>query len=290
MPDLDPQPDFPDEERAPARGNGRGQGHSAPEGGGRVVRLISYNIQTGTTTSRYRHYLTQGWKQMLPHAQRMDNLARIAEVLGDYDVVGLQEVDAGSLRSGFINQTEYIAHRAAFPYWYHQTTRRIGVFAQHSNGFLSRFKPSEVDDHRLPGAIPGRGALFVRFGAGRESLVIVILHLALGRRSRTRQLAYIRELASEYHHVVIMGDMNCRSDSPEMRTLVTSGNLCEPAHNLYTFPSWRPERNIDHILVSPSLQVERVRVLEHTYSDHLPIAMDVVLPEAIRLTPSRGDD
>lgn len=256
----------------------------AAAGSGQRLRLVSYNIQTGTSTSRYRHYLTQGWKQMLPHAQRMENLAHIGEMLANYDLVGLQEVDAGSLRSGFINQTEYIAHRASFPFWYHQTTRRMGVFAQHSNGFLSRYRPAEVDDHKLPGAIPGRGALFVRFGGTGESLVIVILHLALGRRSRGRQLDYISEVASAFRHVIIMGDMNCRSDSPEMRRLLASGNLCEPAHNLYTFPSWRPERNIDHILVSPSLTVERVRVLHHTYSDHLPIAMDVILPEGVRLS------
>jgi endonuclease/exonuclease/phosphatase family metal-dependent hydrolase len=83
--------------------------------------------------------------------------------------------------------------------------------------------------------------------------------------------------------VVIMGDMNCRSDSPEIRSLLAGGNLCEPAHDLYTFPSWRPERNIDHILVSHSLIVEKVHVLNHTFSDHLPIAMEVTLPEDIHL-------
>ena len=81
-----------------------------------------------------------------------------------------------------------------------------------------------------------------------------------------------------------MGDMNCRSDSLEMKVLLRNGNLSEPAHDLFTFPSWRPERNIDHILVSPSLQVESVHVLKHTFSDHLPIAMDVVLPDSVRLT------
>jgi endonuclease/exonuclease/phosphatase family metal-dependent hydrolase len=213
----------------------------------------------------------------------MVNLARIAQMATDYDLVGLQEVDAGSLRSGFINQTEYIAEKARFPFWYHQTNRRMGMLAQHSNGFLSKFRPTEIDDHKLPGAIPGRGALFVRFGGPKDSLVVVILHLALGKRSRMRQLAYVSEVARAYNHVIIMGDMNCRSDSPEIQALMRGGNLCEPAHNLYTWPSWRPERNIDHILVSPSLQVERVGVLNHTFSDHLPITMDVILPAHVSL-------
>lgn len=248
-----------------------------------LLRLLSYNIQTGTSTTKYRQYLTQGWKQVLPHAQRMENLAHIARLVSDYDIVGLQEVDAGSLRSGFINQTEYIADRARFPFWHHQTNRRMGVLAQHSNGVLSRYQAVEIDDHKLPGAIPGRGALMARFGAEQHSLVVVILHLALGKRSRMRQLAYIREVASDYPHVVIMGDMNCGSDSAEIRFLRRGGRLCEPAHDLYTWPSWRPERNIDHILVSPTLRVQQVRVLKQTFSDHLPIAMEVALPEGVRL-------
>jgi endonuclease/exonuclease/phosphatase family metal-dependent hydrolase len=252
--------------------------------GGHSLRLLSYNIQTGTTTTQFRQFLTQSWKHVLPHTQRMENLSHIAKMITDYDVVGLQEVDAGSLRSGFINQTEFIADRGSFPFWHHQTNRRLGKIAQHSNGVLSKFKPSEISDHRLPGPIPGRGALFVRFGHGDDSLVVVILHLALGKKSRMRQLGYVSEVANEFQHVVVMGDMNCRADSPEIQALLNRANLLEPAHDLYTWPSWRPERNIDHILVSPTIRVEKTQVLNHTFSDHLPIAMDVTLPNTIRLT------
>src|SRR3989344_1358304 len=73
-----------------------------------------------------------------------------------------------------------------------------------------------------------------------------------------------------------MGDFNCGSGSHEMNWLLTRTPLREPVHGLHTFPSWRPARNIDHILVSPTLQVENVSVLNHAISDHLPIMMDVV--------------
>jgi endonuclease/exonuclease/phosphatase family metal-dependent hydrolase len=59
-------------------------------------------------------------------------------------------------------------------------------------------------------------------------------------------------------------------------------------HGLHTFPRWRPARNIDHILVSPTLEVENVGVLNHPISDHLPIAMDVVLPPSVALAASPG--
>jgi len=247
------------------------------------LRLLSYNIQTGITTSNYSHYLTRSWKQLLPNSERMRNLSSIARIISEYDVIGLQEVDAGSLRSGFINQTEYIADKAQFPYWYHQTNRRLGKLAQHSNGVVSRFRPLTVDDHKLPGPIRGRGAMFAYFGMPENPLVVVILHLALGKKTRLRQLAYVADILSKYEHVIVMGDMNCASNSMEVKMLVNNANLTEPSHDLLTFPSWKPDRNIDHILVSPTLDVSSVSVLDFTYSDHLPISMEVMLPENFRI-------
>lgn len=251
------------------------------------LRLLSYNIQAGIATRRYHHYLTHSWKHVLPYPERLENLDRIAALLGEYDVVGLQEVDGGSLRSGFVNQTEYLALKAGFPCWYDQTNRRIGKIAQHSLGLLSRPRPSDAMEVKLPGMIPGRGALTVRFGRDEDAMVVMILHLSLGRRARLRQLACIAELIREYRHVILMGDFNCRSDSMEMKWFLARTCLREPVHGLHTFPSWRPARNIDHILVSPTLEVCSTEVLNHAFSDHLPVAMEVALPGALRLRESR---
>jgi endonuclease/exonuclease/phosphatase family metal-dependent hydrolase len=249
----------------------------------RTLRLLSYNIQIGIKTRRYGQYLTHSWKHLLHHPQRFVNLDNIAQLMGEYDLVGIQEADAGSARSGFVNITQYLATSAGFPYWDDQTNRRIGRLAQHSLGVLSRYKPSGITEHRLPGRIPGRGAMAVRFGDGDESLVVLVVHLALSRRSRMSQLDYISDLINEYRHVVLMGDMNCRSDSAEMELLVNKTLMSEPLHGLHTFPSWRPKRNIDHILVTPTVEVERAEVLDYPLSDHLPISMEVVLPDSVEL-------
>lgn len=249
----------------------------------RTLRLLSYNIQIGITTRHYRQYLTHSWKHLLHHPQRFDNLDRIARLMSEYDLVGVQEADAGSARSGFVNITEYLANAAGFPYWDDQTNRRIGQFAKHSLGVLSRYKPSGITEHKLPGRLPGRGAMAVRFGDGEESLVVLIVHLALSRRGRLSQLDYLGDLINDYRHVVLMGDLNCRSDSAEIELLVNKTLMSEPLHGLHTFPSWRPKRNIDHILVTPTVAVERAEVLNYPLSDHLPIAMQVLLPESVQL-------
>jgi len=250
---------------------------------GTRLKLLSYNIQVGIATTRPHHYVTKSWKHILPHSNQYKNLDQIAEIITDYDIVGLQEVDGGSLRSDFVNQTQYLAERAKFPYWYHQTNRRLGKIAQHSNGLLTNFDPLDIVEHKLPGPVPGRGAMAVRFGADRSQLLVVLLHLALGRRARMTQLQYITELVKTHDHIVVMGDMNCQPDSDEMQALIDTTGLLAPACELNTFPSWNPTRKLDHILVSPSLIVENFQVVDVACSDHLPISMDIVVPEGIRL-------
>ena len=251
---------------------------------GHRLKLLSYNIQMGISTTTYRQYLTHSWKHVVHHPQRFDNLDRMAQMLGNYDLVGIQEADAGSARSGHINLTQYLAASAGFPYWEDQTNRRIGRLAQHSMGILSHYRPTGITEHRLPGRIPGRGAMAVRFGDGEESLVVLIVHLSLGRRARLSQLDYLGDLVNQYRHVVMMGDLNCRSKSQEMDMLLNRTLMTEPLHGMNTFPSWRPQRNIDHILVTPTLQVEHAAVLDYPISDHLPVSMEVILPEQVLLT------
>ncbi len=249
----------------------------------RTIGVVSYNIQNAIATSRYRHYVTRGWKHVLPDRQRSTNLERIGEWLAPFDLVGLQEVDAGSFRTGFMNQAEQLAYKADFPYWYIQTNRDMGRLAQQSNGLLARYRPTELREHRLPGFIPGRGALHIRFGIGEQALNVIQLHMALSKRTRLKQMAFLAELVNAHRHVIVMGDLNCRSDSEELAWLGRRTDLSEPIHGLHTFPSWRPRRNIDHILISASLRVQRARVLDYPLSDHLPIAMELGLPEGVEL-------
>lgn len=250
---------------------------------GKRIRLLSYNIQVGIGSVSYRHYVTAAWKHVLPHAQIYDNLHKIAHAISGFDIVALQEVDAGSLRSSFINQAEFLASHGGFPFWYHQTNRKIANIARHSNGVLSKFKPNEVSDYKLPGFLPGRGVMVVRYGHPDNPLILLIVHLALSKRARLRQFEFISEIVNCYEHVVVMGDLNCQPNSRELQHLLNTTNLCEPIHGLKTFPSWRPQRTIDHILASPSLEVYDVHVLDHLLSDHLPIAMEIQLPSGLDL-------
>ncbi|KAF1712117.1 endonuclease [Pseudoxanthomonas kalamensis DSM 18571] len=251
----------------------------------RRLRLLSANIQAGSSTRRYSDYVTRSWSHALPAGNKRSSLDTIAELASGHDIVGLQEADPGSLRSGFTNQTHYLAERAGFGYWSHQPNRNVAKVAGSANGLLSRLEPVEVADHSLPGRIAGRGVLLGRFGEGDDGLVVAVAHLSLGAQSRRSQLSFLAELLSGYRHVALMGDFNCTCDRPEMELLYARTRLAPPAHRVPTFPSWRPQRAIDHILVSPELNGVAPRAMPAANSDHLALALDIEVPASALQIP-----
>ena len=246
-----------------------------------TLRLLSYNIQVGIPAKRYRDYFTHGWKHLLPHRERHRNLRRIARMIKGFDLVGLQELDSGSLRSGFVNHAQFLADKAHFPHWYDKTNRNWGKVASHSMGILSKYASTGISRHDLPSRFPGRGALVVRFGDNSDPLVIVLVHLSLGKKDRKQQIEFMSDLVNGYNHVILMGDLNCDADSEEFRTLIASTDLSLPYDGLFTYPSWKPRKHIDHILVSKSIRINNVQVLDYPLSDHLPLSMEVSFPQDI---------
>jgi endonuclease/exonuclease/phosphatase family metal-dependent hydrolase len=245
----------------------------------RRLRLLSANIQAGSSTRRYSDYATRSWSHVLPAGRKQRALDDIASLAGGHDIVGLQESDPGSWRSGFTNQTHYLAERGGFDYWSHQPNRRVGNVASSANGLLSKLEPLEVTDHSLPGRISGRGVLLARFGEGDDGLAIAVAHLSLGAQSRLAQLSFIAELLSDHPHAVLMGDFNCTSDQPEMDVLYRHTRLQPPACAVHTFPSWKPQRAIDHILVTGELGCRAMRAMPAAASDHLALSLELDVPE-----------
>ena len=244
----------------------------------RRLKLLSANIQAGSSTRRYSDYAMRSWSHVLPAGNKRGSLDAIAQLAGGHDIVGLQESDPGSLRSGFTNQTHYLAQRGGFAYWSHQPNRRVGGVASSANGLLSKLEPVEVHDHPLPGRVRGRGVLLAQFGEGDEGFTVAIAHLSLGAASRQSQISFIAELLHDHPHAVLMGDFNCDPDRPEMQQLYKRTKLQPPALCVPTFPSWRPQRAIDHILVTRDLALHGMQAFPAAQSDHLALAVEIDVP------------
>lgn len=250
-----------------------GRTHPAP----RHIKLMTFNLQVGISTQAFYQYLTHSWQHILPNARRNRRLALIAELLKGYDIIGLQEVDGGSFRSGNINQIDYLADRAHIPYSFQQLNRDLGRFAQHSNGLLSRFPATEVRSYKLPGP-PGRGAIHARFGNGEHALHIFVAHLSLGTKTQYKQLDFLSDIIAPLKHVVFMGDLNATSFQLGQHPDFFDAVNLTPVEALDSYPAWQPKRALDHILVSRTLNVSGYHVLDQLFSDHLPVAAKIELP------------
>lgn len=215
----------------------------------------------------------RGWGHLLPNGKQR-NLDALAALARDFDIVGLQESDPGSLRSGFTNQTQALAERGGFPFWSHQPNRRVAGIAGSANGLLARQPPRQVLDYPLPGRIAGRGVMLVEFGEGEAAWTLAVTHLSLGVPSRRRQVDFLAELLASRKRVVLIGDFNCAADAPELARLYRHTALVPPAASLATFPSWGPKRSLDHVLTA-GFAVEDYRALPAAGSDHLAVAVNL---------------
>lgn len=244
---------------------------------GQSLRILSLNMQVGLETTRYRHYVTRAWRHLVPTAAAQRNLERIAALTSGYDLVALQEADAGSLRTGQINQVRHLARLGGFAYWKTGVTRDLRPFAHHCLGVLSRLPLSAARYHPLPGTLPGRGTLSLRLQLpGHQPLHVLVAHLALSRRVRHAQLAYLAAQVTPGEATLLLGDLNCGIDELASHDGLHYARL-RPLHDAHTFPSWAPARALDHLLATPELRVERVRVLDERLSDHLPVAGEIRL-------------
>ncbi len=240
-----------------------------------TLRLICYNMQVAIGSRRAHHMLSHGWRYLFPHGQSQSNLRHIAALVAGADFVGLNEADAGSARTRYLNQAEYIATLSGYDSCEQMITRNLGKIAQHSNSLLSRHVAINVVRHRLPKPNDGRGVLEAHYIIGGRRLVLLLTHLSLSRGVREAQLAYLADIVNQYESVILMGDMNCSLQSPEMARLFDCSSMYGIGHAVATFPSWKPRRALDHILVSKNMKLLDYQSLQEPLSDHLAVAATV---------------
>jgi endonuclease/exonuclease/phosphatase family metal-dependent hydrolase len=245
------------------------------------LRLLSFNIQVALDTRHAGHYLTGAWRHALPHKASHSNLELIAQTMRGYDFVAIQEGDAGSLRTRFRNQIEFLAEQAGYPYHGLTVTRDLHPIARHCLGFLSRHAPASVEDLELPSPIPGRRALRVQLGADVSDLSLIVTHLSLGRRAQERQLEFLARQVAQDRPAVLLGDLNCEpqqlfSHAALQRCGLVGADAAPP-----TYPSWRPTRSIDHVLVTRDVRIARLEALPLALSDHLPLAAEIDLVRCV---------
>jgi len=98
-------------------------------------------------------------------------------------------------------------------------------------------------------------------------------HLTYGSVMHFNQFnQQLKALGVEKRPIIVGGDMN--NWGPP---LVAQVRGVRRAVRARTWPAWRPHSQLDHLLVSTSLAVERGRVLADIGSDHLPVTASLRL-------------
>lgn len=224
-----------------------------------------------------------------------DSIADITSVCrdADADLIALQELDAPDTdeREGAYHARDLAASlgmhllfcrtfRRSVGYYGHALLCRHQLELQKATTFASAHLDAEP-----------RGAIWARatFPAG-DTIDVISTHLGVHRKERaiqSRELVGHGWLASEglQGPVLLCGDLNALPYATTYRRFAAKlrdAQRALPRHRpRATFPSLLPVLRLDHVFVSPELEVRAIHVpwnaRSRRASDHLPLIIDLEL-------------
>lgn len=231
--------------------------------GGCGVRVATFNIHHGTVGS----------------AGPVD-VERLAEVCAgfDADVIGLQEVDLLTERTGRRDLPGDVARALGVAHVFGPSTRYPGGW--YGNALLVRgeIRQWSLDRlHRLPrwkATQERRTLLRAQVEVDEVALSVGVTHLAVPRPIGLHQLRHLVDLVvDDPRPLVVMGDLN---RAPQDVAPLAGWAGLEVVDHERTHPVVKPKLRIDHVLHSPELVVERVEVRTTPMSDHRALLVDLV--------------
>lgn len=245
-------------------------------------RILTLNVAHGRL--RLPH------QALVPRGQVHRNLARIAGTLKHVgaDVVGLQEADGPSAWSGNIDHVATLAALAELQEHYRgdHNPFTMGRFSLASGtALLARVPLVDAKSHRFESSWRDTKGFVVAMVAvpewGGYEIDVVSVHLDfLVPSVRRRQIrTMIDALADRKRPRVVLGDLNCcwHHEPQSLGLLLRTLDL--RAHELErrapTYPTYRPRRRLDWILISPELDFFGYHTLPASLSDHLGVIADL---------------
>jgi endonuclease/exonuclease/phosphatase family metal-dependent hydrolase len=240
------------------------------------MRLLVYNIRYAVGAGAPAHVPVPGAGYLFGNPGNLENIITFVQQQTP-DIVGLIEVDIGSVRSGRVNQAEAIAralgHFSSYEckYGEESVNQYLPILRKQANAFLAG-----------PGVT---GKRFHYFETGIKRLIIeleldrfavFLVHLSLKYRHRHFQLRHLYELVRRCSKpVIVAGDFNTFWGEDEIFLFkealgLRSANL----QGLPSYPSRAPRMELDFILYGPGIEVTGFEVPRVAFSDHLPLICD----------------
>ena len=225
--------------------------------GGKMARLkiATYNIHSG--------------KDVEDHLDLDKTIATLRET--GAEVIGLQEVERLSPRTGFVDQAKRIAEQLGMDYRF-EAGLKIWPF-EFGNALLSKYPIKDVERIDLPSTRENRVGLLATLDVQGQDVQVLVTHLGLNQQERAKHVQTLMDKLETYDQpFVLLGDFNSSPDGAELQPLLTK--LRQTADTpVVTFPGLREQ--IDDIFVSKHFEVHRVLALPSTASDHLPLIAEL---------------
>jgi endonuclease/exonuclease/phosphatase family metal-dependent hydrolase len=239
-----------------------------------MPRIVTYNVHRCVGNDR-----------------RLD-VARIAAVLArlEPDIVALQELDVGRARTGHVDQAHEIATRLDMACHFHAAL--TVEEERYGDALLTHYPERLVQVGPLPGhdlirGLEPRGAVWIAVEIDGKPVQVINTHLGLVPREQQNQAAWLAGPSWLEHPRftgprILLGDFNATGTSVVYRTLTAklgaARNLARKRQPTTTFPSPLPVLRIDHVFVSPEIEVTEIFApfdpLTRIASDHLPLVVD----------------
>jgi endonuclease/exonuclease/phosphatase family metal-dependent hydrolase len=193
------------------------------------------------------------------------------------DLVGLQEVDQLTKRSGNVEEAKILAEKTGLKYQFFKAIDHDG--GEYGVAILSRFPISNGTKIALPQVAKGepRVLSYVEVTLpGRETITFANTHLDATRPDSNRVVqmkAILNELAKKKGPVIVVGDLNCEAKSQPIALLDQQYTRSCVTNCAATIPQVLPRKTIDYIAVKNlSWSLVEHRVIAELYaSDHRPI-------------------
>ena len=240
------------------------------------MRLLIYNIRYAVGAGPTSQMPVPGAGYLFGNP---GNLTRITNFIKstDPDVVGLIEVDIGSMRSGRINQAEAIAdtlgHFSAYEckYGEESVNQLIPILRKQGNAFLAA---PRITGERFHYFDQGIKRLIIELEL--DEVAIFLVHLSLKYRHRHFQLRHLYELVQTSNKpVIVAGDFNTFWGENEIFLFMKAAGLRSANVASHpTYPSRSPRMELDFILYGEGIEVTNFEIPDVRLSDHLPLICD----------------
>lgn len=234
----------------------------------KTVRLMSFNVRMGCGHDD-PFVLPKGCVGHLP--QCADVIRREVP-----DVVGIQEVDRGTVRAGGMDQTAELARLCGMEGTF---VRKVGQpGGDYGLGMLSKDRPRSVGKVLMKGSLHTRALMICEFA----DYYVANTHFPLADWACTNAAAVVRTNLRDLTKrkpVFLMGDFNSLPDSEAMKSIKEEFAVLSD-ETQFTWSAKKPDRTIDFILMDKA-HADSVRVLRREViaapeaTDHVALVVDV---------------